>query len=178
MYQLKATLRHSRPPIWRLFHIPAAFSLLQLHRVLQTIMGWKDRQPHQFIVQGKFYGIPGSDNMYEVMDESKAKLFDAIGRNNIHLFRYQYNPNDNWELNIQVEKLLKAGEGQQRYPVCLAGSGAAPQEDAGESHFYLKMLLALQNPHDPSNQGFLNSKTTATSKKFDIRTINRRLAGW
>lgn len=42
IYQLKITLRDSKPPIWRRVLVPGTFSLYKLHSVIQVAMGWDD----------------------------------------------------------------------------------------------------------------------------------------
>jgi hypothetical protein len=39
LYQLKITLRGSKPPIWRLVMVPGKFNLYRLHQVIQVAMG-------------------------------------------------------------------------------------------------------------------------------------------
>ena len=61
VYQIKVTLRGSKPPIWRRFQVASDTSLIQLHRILQCVMGWEDYHMHQFIVGGVMYGNAGFD---------------------------------------------------------------------------------------------------------------------
>jgi tetratricopeptide (TPR) repeat protein len=48
VYQLKVTLRGSRPPIWRRLLVRADTRLSRLHEILQVAMGWPDDHLHQF----------------------------------------------------------------------------------------------------------------------------------
>ena len=47
-YRLKITLARTRPPIWRRVLVPQPFTLLQLHVLVQRVMGWEDRHLHEF----------------------------------------------------------------------------------------------------------------------------------
>lgn len=58
IYQLKITLRDSKPPIWRRVLVPGGFSLYKLHRVIQLAMGWTDSHLHQFIIDGQYSASP------------------------------------------------------------------------------------------------------------------------
>ena len=48
IYQIKVTLRDTRPPIWRRLLVPAGLTLDALHDVLQVAMGWDDSHMHEF----------------------------------------------------------------------------------------------------------------------------------
>ena len=50
IYQLKITLKHIRPQIWRRAQVHGDITLAKLHRVIQVGMGWYDSHLHQFIV--------------------------------------------------------------------------------------------------------------------------------
>lgn len=53
VFQLRITLRDSKPPIWRRVAVPADITLGQLHEVIQIAMGWTDSHLHQFMLQDK-----------------------------------------------------------------------------------------------------------------------------
>ena len=42
IYEIKATLADSQPPIWRRVQVKSDITLAKLHRVLQMVMGWTD----------------------------------------------------------------------------------------------------------------------------------------
>lgn len=54
IYQIKVTLRDSKPPIWRRIQVPGDINLGKLHRILQVVMGWTDSHLHQFIAGGVY----------------------------------------------------------------------------------------------------------------------------
>jgi len=60
LYQLKITLKWSKPPIWRRVVVHADMPLDHLHGLIQIVMGWTDSHLHQFIVgrtcYPKFHG--------------------------------------------------------------------------------------------------------------------------
>jgi hypothetical protein len=53
IYQLKVTLRYTKPPIWRRLLVPAGFTLEDLHAVVQAAMGWDDSHLHKFRIGQK-----------------------------------------------------------------------------------------------------------------------------
>nr|MBA3531439.1 plasmid pRiA4b ORF-3 family protein [Ardenticatenales bacterium] len=47
VYQLKVTLKGTKPPIWRRIQVRGSTTLGKLHRILQVVMGWTDSHLHQ-----------------------------------------------------------------------------------------------------------------------------------
>ena len=50
VYQIKVSLLHSRPPIWRRLEVESGVTLDRLHDTLQTVMGWTNSHLHAFRV--------------------------------------------------------------------------------------------------------------------------------
>src|SRR5438067_2737090 len=93
VYQLKVTLKGSKPPIWRRIQVTSDTSLAQLHQILQTVMGWTDTHLHQFVVAQKYYGTPDPEFDFEVEDESRIKL-SQIAPDVKKKFMYEYDFGD------------------------------------------------------------------------------------
>ena len=74
IYQLKITLRDSKPPIWRRIIIPSYATLLDLHYVTQAAMGWANSHLHQFIIGKIFYSLPDEegDLIRQIPDRDEA----------------------------------------------------------------------------------------------------------
>ena len=53
IYQLKVSLLGIRPPIWRRFLVADSTTLMELHDVIQIVMGWTNSHLYQFIVGQK-----------------------------------------------------------------------------------------------------------------------------
>jgi hypothetical protein len=58
VYQIKVTLKGSKPPIWRRMQVASETTLAQLHHILQCVMGWEGSHLHQFVIGGITYGEP------------------------------------------------------------------------------------------------------------------------
>ena len=56
VFQLKATLVGTKPPVWRRVLVEESASLLDLHEVLQGAFGWYDCHLHEFEIDGVRYG--------------------------------------------------------------------------------------------------------------------------
>jgi hypothetical protein len=58
IYQVKITLKHSKPPIWRRLLISSEPTLAQLHGIIQVAMGWYDSHLHVLRIHDQNYSIP------------------------------------------------------------------------------------------------------------------------
>jgi hypothetical protein len=153
IYQLKITLRNSKPPIWRRVLVPATFSLAKLHDVIQYAMGWTDSHLHQFTIDGRFYGVPHPDDWHDVLKESAYSLA-KVAPGEKSKFVYEYDFGDSWEHTIVVEKILPFEPGKV-YPVCIAGKRACPPEDVGGVWGYEEFLQAINDPENEEHDSYL-----------------------
>ena len=149
IYQLKVTLKGSKPPIWRRLQVPGEVTLAKLHQVLQAAMGWTDSHLHQFEVDGVYYGPPELRDELDVESEQRLRLRQAAPDERAK-FRYEYDFGDDWQHEILVEKIAPPEPGR-RYPICLAGKRACPPEDCGGIWGYYQLLETVGNPDDPEH---------------------------
>jgi yecA family protein len=149
IYQLKISLKGSRPPIWRRIQVPGSVTLAELHDIIQISMGWFDSHLHQFDIKSSLYG-PATDEdwaMERINDEVKYTLNSLSEEVQPH-FEYMYDFGDDWQHRITVEKILTPEEGRP-YPVLLKGKRACPPEDIGGIWGYQEFLEAYTDPdHD------------------------------
>lgn len=47
-YQLKITIKGSKPPIWRRVMVPDQITFGDLHEIIQTVFCWRDYHIHEF----------------------------------------------------------------------------------------------------------------------------------
>jgi hypothetical protein len=173
VYQLKVTLRDIRPPIWRRIQVPGDTNLRQLHRILQTVMGWQGGHLHEFDVLGDPYGDPEVSEG-DVQDERSVTLGQLITGEK-EKFYYLYDFGDAWEHEILVEKILPLEKGAS-HPVCLTGKRACPPEDCGGAPGYAELLEILEDPSHPEHdEKFDWLPGDFDSEKFDIESVNSRL---
>ena len=66
IYELRITLKGTKPPIWRRVAVPAAITLGQLHQVIQIAMGWTDSHLHHFVLRDESLK-PSKDEMARAM---------------------------------------------------------------------------------------------------------------
>jgi hypothetical protein len=175
IYQLKITLKGSKPPIWRRVEVPGTITLAALHHVIQAAMGWYDSHLHQFEVGDTTYG---DREMLEDLDvrNSRTIRLNQIAPAVKAKFSYLYDFGDNWDHAILVEKITPP-EPTARYPRCIAGKRACPPEDCGGIWGYAELLEALANPEHPEHEDMLEwVGEPIDPEAFDLAEVNARLA--
>jgi hypothetical protein len=174
VYQIKVTLRGSKPPIWRRIQVTSDTSLIQLHRIVQCVMGWEDYHMHQFIVGGVMYGNADMMEDFDMVDEKTVTLAKIVRREKFK-FIYEYDFGDGWEHELLVEKILPVEEGKV-YPVCLTGKRACPPEDCGGIWGYSGFLEAVQDSDHPEHEEMLDwAGGEFDPAAFDLREVNAEL---
>lgn len=176
VYQIKATLKHTKPPIWRRILVTGDTKLSDLHLIMQAVMGFADYHLHQFTIGLDAYGVPDEDDYQEVLDERKYRLARLIPGEGFR-FTYTYDFGDDWEHALLVEKILPFDPGKQ-YPVCVGGRRSGPPEDVGGVWGYAEFLEAIRDPANPERDEWLQwAGKDFDPEAFDLTLINARL-GW
>jgi hypothetical protein len=201
VYELKITLRGSKPPIWRRIGLSSDTHLSELHEVIQVVMGWGNYHLHQFVIrncqpkptreelasldwQARYERLTmcrdrcWSDPRMEVEDtedESKVRLCELAPAVKSK-FIYEYDFGDGWDHTIEVVKIGPPAE-NVKYPVCLAGKFACPPEDCGGIWGYYEMLEVIKDPkHERYDElsDWLGKKFDP--ERFNLEAINAGLA--
>jgi trans-aconitate methyltransferase len=173
IFQCKISLKGLIPPIWRKIQVWGDTRLDEFHRILQTVMGWGNYHDYRFIIAGEDYRAatsPGST----VKAASQVKLNQVV-QGEGHKFIYVYDPADDWQHVVKVEKILSA-EPDVHYPICLAGQRACPPEECGGIWEYNNLLEILQNPRHPEHRDMLDQfGGEFDPEAFDLVRVNRAL---
>ena len=177
VYQIKVTLRDSKPPIWRRIQVRSDTNLRTLHDILQVAMGWTDSHLHQFTAGGFDYGRPEADIFgfgLEVKDEKKYRLDQLVSTEGAKI-NYDYDFGDSWQHTLLIEKILPPEEGVS-YPVCVKGKRACPPEDCGGIWGYQELLEAVKDPDHPQHGDMLEwVDEEFDPEEFDLDAVNREL---
>ena len=149
-YQLKVTLLHTKPPVWRRVLVDGSATLDQVHEVIQAAFGWWNYHLHEFEVGRARYGVPDPDEDFgpPARDERRTRL-DKVAKVGSS-FRYTYDFGDYWEHQIKVEKVLEES-GDTLVPACIDGRRACPPEDCGGPWGYIDLLAILADPTHPDH---------------------------
>lgn len=125
-YQLKITMKYTKPPVWRRISIPAAATFAQLHAAIQCLFGFDDTHLHEFAIPK--LGVTISNEMldhgsYDFMenDLSLGRMLNENSR-----VKYCYDFGMSWEMDILVEKILNQ---EQPYPLLIKYKGDKQFED-------------------------------------------------
>ena len=176
MYQLKITIRDSKPPIWRRVLVPEQIPFSKLHTVIQLAFGWNDE--HLYMFEKGRKGDPGSEYRVWGEDESMGNaaitpLWAAIQNEGDKLV-YTYDFGDWWDCLIVLEKQTHDTSIQ---PVsCLRGRGTTPAENSGGLHGYNELLLQARESDNPEQAEIHNFLMLDIERRvYDLSRINDRL---
>lgn len=153
IYQIKVTLRHSKPPIWRRLLVSGDATLFDMHKIVQIAMGWTNSHLHQFIIDGEYYSILSEEDWEPVIDERKYRLA-KIASTGKRKFIYEYDFGDSWEHEIVVEKILPI-DPKVKYPYCVKGKRACPPEDVGGVWGFEVFLEAMKDPQHEEHESYV-----------------------
>ena len=174
VYQIKVTLKGSKPPIWRRIQVTSATALAQLHQIVQGVMGWEGDHLYRFDVGGMAYGDPRMLEEMEGEDARRVTLASLV-RGEKAKFLYEYDFGDSWDHELRLEKVLPYAAGK-RYPVCLTGKRACPPEDCGGLWGYASFLDAIQDLQHPEHEEMLEwVGGEFDPEAFDLDEVNREL---
>jgi hypothetical protein len=143
VYQLRVSLRGSKPPIWRRLQVPSNITLGHLHTIIQDSFAWDESHKHIFETKDRRY-IDYDDPLGDFINERRARLSRALPEPGAQMI-YVYDFGDSWTHIIRLEKILEPEEGVV-YPRCTGGRRAAPPEDTGGIYRYEYLVAAIANP--------------------------------
>jgi len=177
--QIKVTLRHVRPPIWRRIVLSDTMTLDTVHRVVQAAMGWTDTHLHGFRKGNQTYALPSRpefDFGMPSVDERSVAIGALLGRPKDGLV-YDYDFGDGWEHDIVLEKVLPPEDAPSPLPRVVAGKRACPPEDCGGPPGYEGYLAAIANPKDPAHADLLAWRGAGFDpEEFDLEAANTALS--
>jgi hypothetical protein len=133
------------PEIWRRFRVSTDVTLLQLHYILQVLMGWGDRHLYAFVIGAKRYSSPSDvDDEMTNRNMIKTKISNILAGDS-NTFTYEYDFGDRWQIKLLSEPIDDSFNAN-RIAECVDGSRHGPIEDSGGSRGYMEMVKIYQNP--------------------------------
>lgn len=174
LYTLHISLQGVTPIIWRQFMVRSDTRLSDLHKIVQTVMGWINTHLHSFEIGRHSYSIPFEDSSDNFIDSTSVILSDVVNRKN-QKFQYVYDFGDNWIHNV-ILKSVSEQPSRTFHPVCLDGARSSPPEDCGGSWGYRDLLSILA---DPTHEEYAEKKDWVGDlfdpEKFNLTAINKAL---
>ena len=180
IYQLKVTLKDTKPPIWRRLLLPADVTMRRLHDILQIVVGWQESHLYIFEVGRTYIGEPDPEEDWREVRPAKSTKLDQVAPAAGAKFVYEYDFGDSWRHDILVEKVLPA-EPDLAYPLCVAGRRAGPPEDCGGAWAYAELLEIIANPaHEEYGHTMTWLGGEFDPEVFDVAETNTvlRIAGF
>ena len=176
IYQIHIAIKGFKPKIWRRILVKSDVLLPNLHKILQTTMGWTNVHRHQFIKGRDYYASPSVAGFDKetTLDYRKIRL-DRLVQNKKDKFEYEYDFGDGWLHEILLEKIFPI-DSEIFYPLCLGGEMHSPKEDVGGVIGYANMLKILKNPlHEEYADFLIWVGENYDSSSFDIVEVNQLL---
>lgn len=178
--QIKISIEHSNPVIWREILLQKDTSFFELHHIIQIAMGWHNYHLFEFNLEGYRIGEIIEDDITagfgsdQLLDAKEVKLADVISDTKEYV-NYLYDFGDNWRHKIKVEKFLDRDDALQ-YPVCMNGQMNCPPEDCGGTasfYYYLDILNNKKHPEYKQIKEWFPKKYDAIT--FDKEKTNKQL---
>jgi hypothetical protein len=176
VYQLKLTMKHIDPPIWRRILIHPEITLKRLHQIIQKLMGWYDYHLYQFQAKGQTFSPPGEEiDLMARRPQSVNVPISWLASYNVKSFVYEYDFGDGWEIIVRIEKVLEKPDFNQA-AICIDGGRSGPLEDSGGPFGYMEKLEIMKNP-DHEDHAELSEWMPANydAEKCDIASVNNAL---
>lgn len=176
-YQLKITIKGSKPPIWRRVVVPEQFTFCQLHQAIQGAFGWCDYHLHKFEFKKPGLLIRETweeDDLAEsrgcdVLEEG-TQIGTLITEN--PRFIYTYDFGDTWEHQILMEKEV---EYEYSYPQVLKYKGDNIPEDCSGIGGYYDLLDKLDDPEAEDHDLMEEWACQQGMGEYDLDEVNANL---
>lgn len=178
--QLRVTLAETEPPIWRRVRVPDAYTLHQLHRVIQLVFGWLDHHLYAFTIGERRFEEPLEEAEDE--DSTAVRLRDlALGRD--ASFTYTYDFGDHWVHEVIVEDVYIATplDDEPPLPFLYGGERAGPREDCGGPGAHREFCQAFRDPDHPEHRHDPRWANLYDPERFDLWMARNNLtlaAAW
>ena len=177
IFQIKITLNDTNPPVWRQLLVEPNTVLEDLHKIIQTSMGWTNSHLHQFVYDGKSYSNPDYND--ELDDELQIDYRNiSIGeltKKKGQIIVYEYDFGDGWEHTIMLETIMTE-EKDKEYPICIAGQRNCPPEDCGGTPGYESLLETIADPHHSEYESMMEwLGGDFNPDEFNINEVNDML---
>lgn len=184
-YQLKISLKNSKPPIWRRCIVPAGITFSQLSAILIEIMGWSGYHLASFefnrikldIIEDDGFGDMESGWDRDILDSATTYVDELMESEKWFSFTYDFG--DDWSHRVDIEKVIE--DYPNNYPTVLKAKGDCPPEDIGGMWGYnlyqeggAEALLDMYGLEDDEDKK-LEIQQRFEGNDYDIEYVNEEL---
>lgn len=169
---VRISLEGTKPSIWRRFIVRDDISLLELHEIIQPVMGWTNSHLFSFLINKTEY-----TDKETVNELGRGKNAEKVKVRSLKLkkgdtFKYVYDFGDEWAHKLKIES-VSAPDPDIEYPICLAGARGCPPEDCGGPFGYKQLLKILDDP-EHSEYEYMKEWTGPffDPEEFDVELTN------
>ncbi|WP_040948242.1 DUF6155 family protein [Gorillibacterium massiliense] len=177
VYICRIELNEIVPKIWREFQFHPEVTFHQLHKIIQTVMGWENYHLYEYHVNGQVIGLPDPTfadlEDREVVNARRENVKKHFYDENTD-FSYVYDFGDNWGHTVTLIKIDASVSDPT--PLCLDGARSCPHEDVGGVWGYQHMLEVLSTPNHPEQDQFIGwAKKGYNPEHFSCEEVNQEL---
>lgn len=175
-YQIKVTVKDSKPPVWRRMMIPAGITFQVFSAMINEAMEWCGYHLYNFTFSklGVCFEEEIDDFEYGNMERLEAgeSVIDSYleGQKS---FTYCYDFGDNWIHTITVEDIVD--DYDQLCAQVVKYKGDSFPEDCGGIWGYYELMETLANPKDPEYENMKEWYEDAFPGEYDMDVINDML---
>ena len=160
------------PAIWRHFAVRDDIMLIELHEIIQDVMGWTDSHLFSFFIKKVEYTDKDA-----IAEMGRGKDAETVSVRRLKFkkgdtFKYVYDFGDDWSHTLKVED-ISVPEPEVDYPVCLAGARECPPEDCGGPFGYIELLNILNDPDHEEHESMKEwAGADFDPEDLDVQLIN------
>lgn len=180
-FQLKITIKKSKPPIWRRVIVPEGITFSQLSTVLNKAMGWSGQEKFEIefyhqglkLVEGAKEAAATISGSFDYQEAGEIYIEEDMKEND--WFTYTYGKENNWQHRVDIEKVIE--DYAYDYPQVVKYKGDCPIEDCSGIEEYYEQAKGCTNTYDVDtvNQALKehdkNEQTVTEEKKTEKQSV-------
>lgn len=178
-YQIKVTIKDSKPPVWRRMLIPAGITFHQLSNMINVAMEWGGYHLYNFSFSKLGVHFQEKNDDWDMMSiipmetlDSREHFIDSYLESQ-KSFTYTYDFGDDWRHVITVEDVIE--DYDQDCAQVIKFKGNSFPEDCGGVWGYYELMETLDNPESPEYDDALEWYEEMSPEEYDLDVINEIL---
>jgi len=184
IYEIRISLKHSKPRIYRKIQINSNTELKDLYMYILTLFGWSGGHLHQYETNdGLFYSdkkdFEGYFDCDDIRDYKNVKISKFLKNVKDDLLLI-YDFGDDWLHEIRLDKIFDYVSEDEFKQVCIDGKMASPPEDCGGLYGYYDLLETLSDENNEEHKDMMEwmeecGYENFNENEFYIESINDTL---